>query len=135
MAFSAFSYNASYTNVGQTLRFDGAITNIGDGFDLLTGVFTCPSDGFYYFHASITSSEDEPALIDLYHDDDYVVTIWSTELLERQTPNGAVVQCFADETVRLETKAPVSMSVVGLENFKTTAFSGYRFGTTCQISG
>lgn len=32
--------------------------NVGGGYDNTTGVFTCPSDGYYALHWSVTSTDD-----------------------------------------------------------------------------
>lgn len=42
---------------GNTILFPVTKMNIGAGYDPNTGVFTCPSDGYYVFHWRITSSD------------------------------------------------------------------------------
>lgn len=41
-----------------TIIFPLAKINIGGGYDINTGVFTCPSDGYYVFHWSVTSTDN-----------------------------------------------------------------------------
>lgn len=41
----------------NTIKFPLAKINIGGGYDSNTGVFTCPSDGYYIFHWSVTSTD------------------------------------------------------------------------------
>lgn len=40
----------------STIKFEVAKINVGGGYDSNTGVFTCPSYGYYVFHWSITST-------------------------------------------------------------------------------
>lgn len=41
----------------STIKFEVEKINIGGGYDNNTGVFTCPSDGYYVFHWSVTSPD------------------------------------------------------------------------------
>jgi hypothetical protein len=40
-------------NTSTTIIFDTAITNIGSGYDVATGIFTAPSTGFYSFSSTV----------------------------------------------------------------------------------
>ena len=40
------------------LRFDDILTNIGQGYSEISGVFTPPAAGLYFLQASIVSTED-----------------------------------------------------------------------------
>lgn len=42
---------------GNTITFPVTKINVGGGYDHTTGVFTCPSAGYYVFHWSVTSSD------------------------------------------------------------------------------
>lgn len=42
---------------GTTISFPRTKMNVGGGYDHNTGVFTCPSDGYYVFHWRVTSSD------------------------------------------------------------------------------
>ena len=48
----------------NTLIFDDAITNVGNGYDPHTGIFTSPSDGYYAFSlvAMVPYAPSHPAL-------------------------------------------------------------------------
>lgn len=50
-------YNPSATQ-DNTIIFPLAKINIGGGYDSYTGVFTCPSDGYYVFHWSVTATDN-----------------------------------------------------------------------------
>ncbi|BFZ00520.1 hypothetical protein BsWGS_03559 [Bradybaena similaris] len=48
--FSATMDEEKSIAVGETVKFTNVITNIGDGYDSATGVFTAPREGYYVFH-------------------------------------------------------------------------------------
>ena len=41
------------------IKFPEVKINVGGGYDQTTGVFTCPSEGYYIFHWSVTSANHE----------------------------------------------------------------------------
>ncbi|OWF53199.1 heavy metal-binding protein HIP-like [Mizuhopecten yessoensis] len=45
--------------IHQTIVFESVVLNEGGAYDNLTGVFTCPVEGVYYFSVSIMSWTDE----------------------------------------------------------------------------
>ncbi|XP_033744519.1 complement C1q tumor necrosis factor-related protein 2-like [Pecten maximus] len=59
-AFSAQMNNTiEHLNLHQTVIFESVILNEGRSYDNLTGVFTCPVEGVYYFSVSLLSWENE----------------------------------------------------------------------------
>lgn len=46
----------------QTVIFDDVITNIGNAYDHLTGLFTAPYDGVYFFASSFLKPGNGPSL-------------------------------------------------------------------------
>lgn len=52
--WSSMKYNPVATQ--RTIKFEVEKINIGGGYDSNTGVFTSPSDGYYVFHWSVTST-------------------------------------------------------------------------------
>lgn len=53
VAFTAVKTSTQNMSEGDILQFDLLLTNLGDGFNLLTGFFTCPVAGFYSFYFSL----------------------------------------------------------------------------------
>lgn len=53
-----FVYRNPSATQDNTIIFPLAKINIGGGYDSNTGVFTCPSDGYYVFHWSVTSTDN-----------------------------------------------------------------------------
>ena len=51
----------------ETLIFDNLITNENDGYDLTSGVFTAPQNGFYQFNLAIQAQDNYEADVYLRH--------------------------------------------------------------------
>ncbi|KAL4218289.1 Complement C1q-like protein 3 [Mactra antiquata] len=49
VAFTAYLSHDAHVGNRQTIKFDKVITNDGNGYNIYTGVFTCPEDGVYLF--------------------------------------------------------------------------------------
>ncbi|XP_060565026.1 heavy metal-binding protein HIP-like [Ruditapes philippinarum] len=59
VAFTATSPadSGSANSIANSMTFTTVITNEGNGFDILTGKFTCPVSGLYYFSLHITKKK------------------------------------------------------------------------------
>ena len=128
VAFTAFAYDATYTEPGTTITFNGTATNLGNAFDAASGVFTCPITGYYLFYASIMSNYFTFFFADLYRNDEYVVTVYSNADDQRQSPNMAAIQCNTGDSVMLLKSRPGQQTLEGFALSKTTTFSGYLLG-------
>lgn len=53
-----FKFHQSATS-NFLIKFEEVKINVGGGYDQTTGVFTCPSEGYYVFHWSVTSANHE----------------------------------------------------------------------------
>ena len=61
MAFYAYnSANPVQTQAHGTIILNHAVTNVGNAYDTMTGVFTAPVSGVYDFHASIMDYQRGP---------------------------------------------------------------------------
>jgi len=59
----------STVGYGETIVFDSVSENVGGGYDERTGVFTCPSEGTYYFVADMLVEDDDKAGTSLLFND------------------------------------------------------------------
>ncbi|XP_071125658.1 complement C1q tumor necrosis factor-related protein 3-like [Mytilus edulis] len=51
--FASLTKDTTLTNITTILKFDDVRTNIGNGYDSTTGVFTAPKSGIYKFNCLI----------------------------------------------------------------------------------
>lgn len=78
VAFSAYTRNSqaitSYTNI----KFEEVWTNIGNGYDSSTGIFTAPRQGVYHITAVIISVSGKRLHLHLRHNNKYTAGSYVT---------------------------------------------------------
>ena len=62
---------------GQTIVFDEVITNVGNGYDNLTGIFTAPVSGVYVFDMALMVASDVYQYTELVKDGQSIVYNYS----------------------------------------------------------
>ena len=62
VAFTATVTQDMTSQYGQTLVFPHIITNVGGGYNGITGVFTAPRDGVYVFFCKITGRDNPSSM-------------------------------------------------------------------------
>ncbi|CAC5384730.1 COL8A [Mytilus coruscus] len=77
-AFSAVLTNAQNVAENTATKFDRVVTNILDGYDPATGIFTAPIDGVYHFSSSVLSPKGNKLFVSLYHNDVAITSIWAS---------------------------------------------------------
>eukprot|EP00105_Crassostrea_gigas_P028212 XP_011449799.2 PREDICTED: uncharacterized protein LOC105343956 [Crassostrea gigas] len=102
---------------GQTLIYDGVLTNDGNGYDDRTGVFTCPLAGTYMF--AVDSLSRKPTSFHLYHNRTIVASLHVSNNL----PSNTYVQI--SRTVILRLRKGDHVKVVSHKSKPGTAHRGY----------
>ena len=74
IAFTAvMTSNHTSTIAGQPFIFDNPILNLGDAFNPVSSVFTCPDDDYYLFSYTITADHGtDDGTVDLYMDTTFI---------------------------------------------------------------
>lgn len=75
----------------QTVQFPKIITNIGNGFDSLTGIFRAPVPGLYLFSASILSHAGNEVRCQIVHNGEGLVFIFAGDTATYSTGAKSIV--------------------------------------------
>ncbi|CAC5384733.1 COL8A [Mytilus coruscus] len=75
-AFSAVLTHAQHVAANTAVKLDKVVTNIQDGYDPATGIFTAPTDGVYHISSTVTSPKGGKLFISLYHNDVKITSMW-----------------------------------------------------------
>ncbi|XP_071177659.1 collagen alpha-2(VIII) chain-like [Mytilus edulis] len=75
-AFSAVLTHAPNVAANTAVKFDKVVTNIQDGYDPATGIFTAPTDGVYHISSTVTSPRGGKLFVSLYQNDMKITSIW-----------------------------------------------------------
>ncbi|XP_041374212.1 complement C1q-like protein 4 [Gigantopelta aegis] len=110
----------------QTVVYDEIITNIGAAYDLDSGFFKCPMSGIYVFQFHALSRSDRTVYLQLHHNYNYVVSIWSHTNGEFAAGgNSAILHLTKGDTVSIKSVSGYSNSLFGKPDEVYCTFSGY----------
>ncbi|KAH9490625.1 hypothetical protein Btru_033850 [Bulinus truncatus] len=59
------------------VKYDKIFTNIGDCYDVSTGIFTCPVGGHYVFHINLTTDCNDWVILHLYQNIEYKISVYA----------------------------------------------------------
>ncbi|XP_063442987.1 uncharacterized protein LOC134723298 [Mytilus trossulus] len=117
------------TQTGLTTNnviFDRVWTNQGGVFNMATGVFTAKIHGVYVFHYHALSDKNTEVLIDLYHKDKYIDSLYGHHSNGwAGGSNSATLELSVDDTVHLDMAVNSTTAMSGAPNDIYTTFSGY----------
>ncbi|XP_060563700.1 complement C1q-like protein 4 [Ruditapes philippinarum] len=94
-----------HLGVGQPIKFDKILTNVGDDYNIHTGIFTVPVDGIYAFSFYIAEYQVHEFYASLVVDGDRTVQGIADALSGDQDIQGgnfAILSLRAGQTVSLE---------------------------------
>ncbi|CAG2185804.1 C1QL [Mytilus edulis] len=72
VAFSAYTTNPQTITSNTNIKFEKIWTNIGNGYDPSTGIFTAPRQGVYHITAVVMSSNGNTLYLHLKHNNEYI---------------------------------------------------------------
>uniref|UniRef100_A0A0B7A1M5 C1q domain-containing protein n=1 Tax=Arion vulgaris TaxID=1028688 RepID=A0A0B7A1M5_9EUPU len=128
VAFTAILSGDRTTDAGSTVVFDQLLTTIGEGFNTATGVFTAPKAGDYVFHVNALTQVNNRIYVDLYRNDNYLVSIyaWSGAFTYDTASNVITQRLSKGDRVYLKARKPAYF--YGQVGEVYTTFSGYITG-------
>lgn len=120
IAFSAYRSTSQSLSIGTVVKFDKVWTNIGNGYNPNTGIFTAPRSGLYHF-TSVRMSENNSINLRLFLNN----SMKSTVYIKTRYETGSF-----DVLLSLEKRDTVSIKSSGTLTLHSSSgiyisFSGY----------
>ena len=106
--------------------FDRVITNIGNSYDVDTGVFTAPQTGIYVFHFHALAEISSVIWLELFHNYRYVESLYGYSGGEWGSgSNAAVLKLTSGDVVYVQTRPDHNIYLYGKPHQVYCTFSGY----------
>ena len=127
VAFSAGLYNSGYIEAGNTdlnLVFTRIITNVGQAYSKMTGFFTAPVKGVYYFRFTVVDLLTGSMLIRIVKNGEQVMQLaeYDTDGQNSYLSSGVTLQLEVGDVVNM--RLPVGYRLFDDSNNHST-FSGF----------
>ncbi|XP_052087254.1 multimerin-2-like [Mytilus californianus] len=78
VAFSAYTTHSQYFSSRTNVKFEKVWTNIGNGYDPSTGIFTAPRQGVYHISAAVISANGKSLYLQVKHNSEYTAGSYVT---------------------------------------------------------
>ncbi|XP_069108058.1 complement C1q-like protein 4 [Argopecten irradians] len=119
----------NHLGVHQTLIFERNVMNEGSGYSNLTGVFTCPKAGMYYFSVTIMVDSGDQFETELVHNGRNIMVNYAAgETYDNQATNSVVMRLDVGDKVwvRILENAGVNHGNIRIYGGGWTTFTGFR---------
>lgn len=127
--FVAFSTGLTHSIVltkPVNVTFDRIFLNMGNGYDNNTGVFTCPHSGTYNFVFHALSQQNEQLQLDLYRNNEYIVTGYAHTANDyREVGNHVILALDEYDEVYLRGRGTGRNALYGAPDEVYTTFNGF----------
>ena len=117
--------NEAIYEEGDTVIFDGVVSNIGNHYNPSNSTFTCPINGVYAFFSALASQVGYYMGADIMHNSDDLTTIAGDEAGLIQGSNFAVILCNQGDTVFIQAEFSDDHRLFGDDQRKYSTFSGF----------
>ncbi|XP_060557880.1 complement C1q tumor necrosis factor-related protein 4-like [Ruditapes philippinarum] len=133
VAFSAGLTHDQNILHAENVVFDKVFTNIGNGYDATTGIFTCPMAGTYTFQFHTLAHQDKSSWLNLYKNKVYIASIYGHTVNDFAGGSNSVVLPLASgDTVEIRAvdgSYGTDTNLYGQPDEIYTTFSGYRISS------
>ncbi|KAJ8320828.1 hypothetical protein KUTeg_002415 [Tegillarca granosa] len=113
----------------ERVVFNRLFSNVGGGYDSLTGLFRCPQSGVYVFEINSLSHQDKTVWLQLYKNYNYVISTYGHSASDYGSAGNSVVLKLAknDEVYvkAVDPKNGAATSIYGASDEVYSTFSGY----------
>ncbi|KAM6913133.1 complement C1q-like protein 3 [Xenentodon cancila] len=127
VAFSvALNGNMGPYNVETTVVYPKVITNVGNAYNIITGFFTAPVTGVYFFRFNAMDGRKNHHMgAALYKNNEIVLQnyAWNHWDDHEHVANGVVLQLSSGDVVSMRLPAGYGLTEFGVHNFNV--FSGF----------
>ncbi|BFZ00973.1 hypothetical protein BsWGS_04012 [Bradybaena similaris] len=129
IAFTATLTESRKVNANQVVKYNNVITNIGNAYNSYTGVFTAPVDGVYGFHMHVLTQSGAEAWLDLFHNEEYIVSTYANEPGGYDAAGNSVMLTL-NVGDRIQVKAHTSALLYGQADQQYATFTGFLIALT-----
>ncbi|KAK3577172.1 hypothetical protein CHS0354_037510 [Potamilus streckersoni] len=124
----AFSVGLTYTmhlSFSETVLYDKIFTNLGNGYNKQTGVFTCPVEGIYLFHLHAYDMNTDKAMwLELMHNDDFIVSV-SGYASHSSGGNTVILHLRIGDKIQVKGREQQQFSLFGQQDEIYSTLSGF----------
>ncbi|KAK3580239.1 hypothetical protein CHS0354_012766 [Potamilus streckersoni] len=113
----------------QVIKYDGVLTNEGNGYNPVTGIFTCPEDGIYLFSFFTATVHEHKAWVELLVDGvqiNHAVSEGVRGGHDDQGGNVAILRLRAGQSVWTAISHGADTELDGVDGYRHVTFSGVR---------
>ena len=114
----------SNLGAGQTIVFDKVITNFGDAYDKITGIFTAPKKGIYIFDMALMVDPGQHQYLDFVKDGQQIMCNYG-----KAVGLSVVISSSRTTTVELEKGNRVWIRTHNAATHGSGSVHGYTFST------
>ncbi|CAC5395852.1 C1QL [Mytilus coruscus] len=122
VAFTAYRSGSQILQDQTKVLFDQVWTNVGNGYNTSSGIFTAPHAGLYHFAAVILSENDNVFYLGLFHNSVRLSVSWVTGAGFKTGTFDVVLSLQIGDEVYI---AAFSRSAIYADSAKSLTFSGH----------
>ncbi|CAG2192690.1 C1QL [Mytilus edulis] len=123
VAFSAYRSRSQTLSYGSIVVFDGVWTNVGNGYEPSTGIFTALYPGLYHLTAVVVSSSGNSLMLYLRHNGSRLTRSYQTGDGYKTGTFDVVLNLQKGDKVYIDSQ---SIQTIYSDSTKFITFSGYR---------
>jgi len=123
--FSVGVTSHAVVSAGQAVIYDKVFSNIGGGYDVSTGLFTCPVTGHYHLEVNGLSQAGLNFFFEIQQNNHAVVAVYGSAGHSHQgSSNSVVIKLSKGDVVRVASMNSSGSSIYGTPSLIYSTFTG-----------